>query len=116
LAIATLARQCATWRRAISNGQTDVPLSWPVHWARKVAVGAVLLMLSLGTVSASSPGVKAQLGATITPNSGQLRVIQLSRPYLNAIGERFARRVKEMANPYNALQPFTTNALCDAEL
>jgi hypothetical protein len=24
--------------------------------------------------------------------------------------------VKEVANPYNALQAFTTNALCDAEL
>jgi hypothetical protein len=24
--------------------------------------------------------------------------------------------VKEVANPYNALQPFTTNALCAAEL
>src|ERR1700730_18239382 len=34
----------------------------------KAAVGAMVLMLSLGTVSASSPGVKPQRGATITPN------------------------------------------------
>jgi hypothetical protein len=30
------------------------------------------------------------------------------------MGEHFARRVKEVANPYNFLQRFTTNTLCDA--
>jgi hypothetical protein len=37
-----------------------------------------------------------------------------SRAYLNTAGEHFARRVKEVANPYNFLQRFTTNTLCDA--
>ena len=31
----------------------------------------------------------------------------------NAIGEQFARCAAEAANPYNALQPFTTNAPCN---
>jgi len=34
----------------------------------------------------------------------------------SAIGAQFARCVNEVANPYNALQAFTTNARCDAEL
>jgi hypothetical protein len=35
------------------------------------------------------------------------------RARLTAIGEHFARRVKEVANPYNSFQPFTINALRD---
>jgi hypothetical protein len=34
----------------------------------------------------------------------------------SAIGAQFARCANEVANPYNALQAFTTNARCDAEL
>jgi hypothetical protein len=34
----------------------------------------------------------------------------------SAIGAQFAHCVNEVANPYNALQAFTTNARCDAEL
>jgi len=63
----------------------------------------------------------------IFPNTKQRRTLQTpffrvrhrsdrSRAYVNAIGVEFARRVKRAANPYNALQPFTTKALRDAEL
>jgi hypothetical protein len=34
----------------------------------------------------------------------------------SAIGAQFARCANEVANPYNALQAFTTNACHDAEL
>jgi general secretion pathway protein D len=55
----------------------------------KVAVGAVLLMLSLGTVSASSPDVKPQLGATITPNYKDAELGQIIQAVSEVTGKNF---------------------------
>jgi general secretion pathway protein D len=52
-------------------------------------VGAVFLMLSLGTVSASSPGVKAQLGATITPNYKEAELGQIIQAVSEVTGKNF---------------------------
>src|ERR1700694_2258144 len=55
----------------------------------KAAVGAVLLMLSLGTVSASSPAVKPQLGATITPNYKEAELGQIIQAVSEVTGKNF---------------------------
>src|ERR1700726_671411 len=55
----------------------------------KAAVGAVLVMLSLGTVSASSPGVKPQRGATITPNYKDAELGQIIQAVSDVTGKNF---------------------------
>src|SRR5260221_122939 len=49
----------------------------------------MLLMLSLGTVSASNPGVKAQLGATITPNYKEAELGQIIQAVSEVTGKNF---------------------------
>jgi general secretion pathway protein D len=56
---------------------------------RKVAVGAVLLMLSVGTVSASSPGIKPRQGATITPNYKDAELGQIIQAVSEVTGKNF---------------------------
>jgi general secretion pathway protein D len=56
---------------------------------RKVAVGAALLMLSLGTVSVSSPSVKPQQGATITPNYKDAELGQVIQAVSDVTGKNF---------------------------
>src|SRR6202140_5122559 len=55
----------------------------------KAAVGAVLVMLSIGTVSASSPGVKPQRGATITPNYKDAELGQIIQAVSEVTGKNF---------------------------
>jgi general secretion pathway protein D len=56
---------------------------------RNVAVGAALLMVSFGAVSASSPGVKPQLGATITPNYKDAELGQIIQAVSEVTGKNF---------------------------
>jgi general secretion pathway protein D len=56
---------------------------------RKVAVGAVLLLAPLGTVSASSPSVKPQQGATITPNYKDAELGQIIQAVSEVTGKNF---------------------------
>jgi general secretion pathway protein D len=56
---------------------------------RKAAVGAVLSMLSLSTVSAPSPGVKQQEGATITPNYKDAELGQIIQAVSEVTGKNF---------------------------
>src|SRR6202047_1889967 len=56
---------------------------------RKVALGAALLMLSLGTVSVSSPSVKLQQGATITPNYKDAELGQVIQAVSDVTGKNF---------------------------
>jgi general secretion pathway protein D len=56
---------------------------------RKVAVGAALLMLSIGTVSLSSPSVKPQQGATITPNYKDAEIGQVIQAVSDVTGKNF---------------------------
>jgi general secretion pathway protein D len=56
---------------------------------RKVAVGAALLMLSLGTVSVSSPSVRPQQGATITPNYKDAEIGQVIQAVSDVTGKNF---------------------------
>jgi general secretion pathway protein D len=55
----------------------------------KAAVGAVVLMLSLGTASASSPGVKPQREATITPNYKDAELGQIIQAVSEVTGKNF---------------------------
>src|SRR5882672_9908862 len=55
----------------------------------KVGVGAVLLMLRLGTASAASPGVKLQEGATITPNYKDAELGQIIQAVSEVTGKNF---------------------------
>src|SRR3984893_9305870 len=55
----------------------------------KAAVGAVLVMLSIGTVSASSPGVKPQRGATSTPNYKDAELGQIIQAVSDVTGKNF---------------------------
>src|SRR5882672_3050666 len=55
----------------------------------KVGVGAVLLMLRLGTASASIPGVKPQQGATITPNYKDAEIGQIIQAVSEVTGKNF---------------------------
>jgi general secretion pathway protein D len=56
---------------------------------RKVAVGAALLMLSLGAMSVSSPSVKPQRGATITPNYKDAELGQVIQAVSDVTGKNF---------------------------
>jgi general secretion pathway protein D len=56
---------------------------------RKVAAGSVLLMLSLGTVSVSSPSVKPQQGATITPNYKDAEIREIIQAVSEVTGKNF---------------------------
>jgi general secretion pathway protein D len=56
---------------------------------RKAAVGAALLMQWLGTASASSPGVKPQQGATITPNYKDAELGQIVQAVSEVTGKNF---------------------------
>jgi general secretion pathway protein D len=56
---------------------------------RKVALSAALLMLSLGTVSVSSPTVKLQQGATITPNYKDAELGQVIQAVSDVTGKNF---------------------------
>jgi general secretion pathway protein D len=56
---------------------------------RKVAAGSMLLMLSLGTVSASSPSVKPQQGATITPNYKDADLREIIQAVSEVTGRNF---------------------------
>src|SRR3984893_9166160 len=55
----------------------------------KAAVGAMVLMLSLGTVSASSQGVKPQQGASITPNYKDAELGQIIQAVSEVTGKNF---------------------------
>src|SRR5882757_2757491 len=56
---------------------------------RKAAVGAVLYMVSLVTMSASSPGVKPQQGPTITPNYKDAELGQIIQAVSEVTGKNF---------------------------
>jgi general secretion pathway protein D len=56
---------------------------------RNVALGAAILMLSLGTVSASSLSVKLQQGATITPNYKDAELGQVIQAVSDVTGKNF---------------------------
>jgi len=56
---------------------------------RKAAVGAVLFMVSLATMSASSPGVKPQQGPTITPNYKDAELGQIIQAVSEVTGKNF---------------------------
>src|SRR3984893_1578185 len=55
----------------------------------KVAVGVMLLMVSLGPVSGASPGVKLQQGATITPNYKDAELGQIIQAVSEVTGKNF---------------------------
>jgi general secretion pathway protein D len=55
----------------------------------KVAVGVMLLVLSRGTASASSPSVKPQKGATITPNYKDADLGQIIQAISEVTGKNF---------------------------
>jgi hypothetical protein len=64
-----------------------------------------------------------QAGKLVLPKAQRRWMLQTSfliaatdRANLNASVERFAQRVPRVTDPYNALQPFTTKALRNAEL
>ncbi|HEY3658433.1 MAG TPA: type II secretion system secretin GspD [Steroidobacteraceae bacterium] len=56
---------------------------------RKAAVGAVLFLVSLATMSAPSPGVKPQQGATITPNYKDAELGQIIQAVSEVTGKNF---------------------------
>src|SRR6202047_2382428 len=56
---------------------------------RKVALGAALLMLSLGTASGASPNGKSQEGATITPNYKDADLGQIIQAVSQVTGKKF---------------------------
>jgi general secretion pathway protein D len=55
----------------------------------KVAVGVMLLMVSLGPVSGANPGVKLQQGATITPNYKDAELGQIIQAVSEVTGKNF---------------------------
>src|ERR1700676_3218320 len=55
----------------------------------KVAVGVMLLMVSLGPVSGANPGVKLQEGATITPNYKDAELGQIIQAVSEVTGKNF---------------------------
>jgi general secretion pathway protein D len=55
----------------------------------KVAVGVMLLMVSLGPVSEANPGVKLQQGATITPNYKDAELGQIIQAVSEVTGKNF---------------------------
>src|SRR6202163_5080634 len=55
----------------------------------KVAVGVVLLMVSLGTASGANPGVRLQQGATITPNYKDAELGQIIQAVSEVTGKNF---------------------------
>jgi general secretion pathway protein D len=56
---------------------------------RKVAAAAVLFLLLLGTAQASSPGVKPERGATITPNYKDAELGQIIQAVSDVTGKNF---------------------------
>src|ERR1700716_3641344 len=55
----------------------------------KVAVGVMLLMVSLGPVSGDNPGVNLQQGATITPNYKDAELGQIIQAVSEVTGKNF---------------------------
>src|ERR1700682_5242777 len=55
----------------------------------KIAVGVMLLMVSLGPVSGANPGLKLQQGATITPNYKDAELGQIIQAVSEVTGKNF---------------------------
>jgi general secretion pathway protein D len=56
---------------------------------RKITIGAVLLMASLGAALGANPGVKLQQGATITPNYKDAELGQIIQAVSEVTGKNF---------------------------